>query len=149
MKETSHKQCRQGDDFLAAIFPHHLASPQIPSSYIASFVILNHPTKHFSSFILLISNLLTTLSFTGIMPCHPLNRCPYMKLVTSLQKQELIRLCTKFNLPTDGSVPDLRNRLKFTWTNTSKCSLEIQDIELYTQHAAGAIIHHVHPALLP
>ena len=44
-------------------------------------------------------------------PAH-LNRRPYTKLPSALRKTELIRLCDEFNLPSDGSVVGLRDRIK-------------------------------------
>jgi len=48
------------------------------------------------------------------MPRQPtqLNRRPYTKVLSALLKQELIRLCTDFELPSEGSVPNLRDRCK-------------------------------------
>ena len=39
-------------------------------------------------------------------------RTPYTRVLSSLRKTELIRLCIEFRLSTDGSVVALRNRLK-------------------------------------
>ena len=44
-------------------------------------------------------------------PRQPVNR-PYTKLLSTLWKPELVRLCTEFELPFDGSVSELRDRAK-------------------------------------
>ena len=48
------------------------------------------------------------------MPRQPAqhNIRPYNKLPSALRKTELIRLCDEFNLPSDGSVANLRDRVK-------------------------------------
>jgi hypothetical protein len=48
------------------------------------------------------------------MPLRQLqaNRTPYTKVLSALLKTELVRLCTEFRLPIDGSVVALRLRLK-------------------------------------
>lgn len=48
------------------------------------------------------------------MPCQltQFNRRPYTKLLSTLRKQELIWLCVELRLSTDGSVVDLKERLK-------------------------------------
>ena len=46
------------------------------------------------------------------MPRQPLNRHPFTKTLSTLCKNELIRLAIEFDLPSDGSVISLRNRLK-------------------------------------
>lgn len=43
---------------------------------------------------------------------HRANTAPYTKVLSALLKPELIRLCTDFRLPADGSVVTLRQRLK-------------------------------------
>ena len=40
------------------------------------------------------------------------SRRPYTKVLSALLKTDLVRLCVEFRLRTDGSVVDLRNRLK-------------------------------------
>ena len=56
------------------------------------------------------------------MPHQPQqpDRRPYNRLLSSLRKPDLIRLCTKFNLPSDGSVLDLRDRAKHHLTQNSE-----------------------------
>ena len=62
---------------------------------------------------------------------HALNRCPYTKLLSSLWKPNLICLCSEFDLPSDGSVLELRDWAKnhltqnaevCTTTQSSDCS---------------------------
>lgn len=43
---------------------------------------------------------------------HQRDRRPYTRTLSALLKTDLIRLATDFRLPTDGSVLDLRNRLR-------------------------------------
>jgi hypothetical protein len=42
----------------------------------------------------------------------PAHHYPYTQLLSALRKNDLIRLCVEFGLPVDGSVVNLRNRLK-------------------------------------
>jgi hypothetical protein len=39
-------------------------------------------------------------------------RAPYTQVLSALRKMDLLRLCIEFNLPVEGSVVALRNRLK-------------------------------------
>ena len=45
------------------------------------------------------------------MPRQP-NRRSYTKVLSALRKQELVRLCTEFDMPSEGSIPTLRDCLK-------------------------------------
>jgi hypothetical protein len=46
------------------------------------------------------------------MPRQPPNGRPFTKTLSTLRKDDLIRLSGEFDLPADGSVTTLRNRLK-------------------------------------
>ena len=46
------------------------------------------------------------------MPCQLLNRHPFTKTLSTLHKDKLIQLSIEFDLPTEGSVIYLRDRLK-------------------------------------
>ena len=45
-------------------------------------------------------------------PLQHLNLPPYTQVLSALRKIDLLRLCIEFRLPNDGSVVQLRNRLK-------------------------------------
>ena len=83
--------------------------PSVIALVITTLSILHCPNSN--PFLYILVQFIAFLSDHTRHSSHA-NMPPYTQVLSALRKNDLIRLCDEFRLPTEGSVVNLRNRLK-------------------------------------
>jgi hypothetical protein len=89
--------------------PYSFSLPYPKLLFLCSLI----PSLIANLFTFLSSLCITQIPFSKMSQRRPFTiQAPYTQLITALRKIDLLRLCVEFRLPNDGSVVELRNRLK-------------------------------------